>query len=120
LKYICLIYIPTDVAASPEELQTAANAYQQLNERLSTQIDNRARFYESNMATTLRIRDGKRVLSDGPFAKQEVLAGFYVFNCASHDEALEYAALIPSAHFGAIEVRQLVEDWSPERERKKF
>lgn len=120
MKYICLIYIPTDVGATQEELQAAANAYQQLNERLAAQIDNRARFYESYTATTLRVRNGKRVLSDGPFAKQEVLAGFYVFNCASHDEALEYAAQIPSAHFGAIEVRQLVEDWSPERERKKF
>lgn len=120
MKYICLIYIPTDVAASQEELQTAAYAYQQLNERLDAKIDNRARFYESSAATTLRIRDGKRILSDGPFAKQEALAGFYVFNCAGQDEALEYAAQIPSAHFGAIEVRQLVEDWSPERERKKF
>ena len=120
MQYVCLIYIPTDVGATQDELQAAANAYQQLNESLSAHIDNRARFYESKTATTLRVRDGKRILSDGPFAKQEVLAGFYVFNCASREEALDYAEQIPSAHLGAIEVRQLVEDWSPERERKKF
>lgn len=120
VKYICLIYIPTDVAASQEELQKAAYAYQVLNEKLDAEIDYRARFYESSTAKTLRIRDGKRQLTDGPFSQQAALAGFYVFNCASQDEALEYAAQIPSVHFGAIEVRQMVEDWSPERERKKF
>lgn len=120
MKYICLIYIPTDVAASQEELQKAAYAYQQLNEKLDAEIDYRARFYESGTATTLRIRDGKRQVAEGPFSQQAALAGFYVFNCANQDEALEYAAQIPSAHFGTIEVRQMVEDWSPERERKKF
>lgn len=57
-------------------------------------------------ATTIRIRDGKTLTTDGPFAEtKEQLGGFYLLDCANLDEALEYAARIPSARFGAVEVR---------------
>lgn len=64
-------------------------------------------------ATTLRIRSGKVETMDGPFAEtREHLGGYYVIDVADLDAALKYAALIPSAHFGTVEVRPLM-DYNP-------
>jgi hypothetical protein len=57
-------------------------------------------------ATTVRVRDGETLTTDGPFAEtKEALGGFYLIDAASLDEALEWAAKIPSAVHGSIEVR---------------
>lgn len=57
-------------------------------------------------ATTVRIRDGKRVLHDGPYAEaKEILGGFFVINVPDLDTALEWAARSPSAESGCVEVR---------------
>jgi hypothetical protein len=57
-------------------------------------------------ATTVRIRDGKRVLHDGPYAEaKEMLGGFFVINVPDLDTALEWAARSPSAESGCVEVR---------------
>jgi hypothetical protein len=61
-------------------------------------------------ATTLRIRDGKTVTTDGPFAEtKEQLGGFYVIEAADLDEAIRWASKIPSARIGSIEVRPVLE-----------
>ena len=65
-------------------------------------------------ATTVRIRDGKTLITDGPFMEtKEVLGGFYLLDCNDLDEALEYAAKIPDCWAGAVEVRPVmgVPDW---------
>ncbi len=60
-------------------------------------------------ATTVRVRNGKRVVTDGPFAEtREQLGGFYWIQAKDLDEALAIAERVPSAHFGSIEVRPLV------------
>jgi hypothetical protein len=60
-------------------------------------------------ARTVRVRGGKAVVTDGPFAEtKEVLGGFYIIDCRDLDEALEYARRIPDAQFGAVEVRAVV------------
>jgi hypothetical protein len=60
-------------------------------------------------ATTVRVRDGEAQLSDGPFAEiKEQLGGYYILDCADLDTALRYAAMIPSAKYGAVEVRPLM------------
>ena len=57
-------------------------------------------------ATTVRIREARTLVTDGPYAEtKEVLGGFYVFDCASFEEALDWAARIPAAETGAVEVR---------------
>ena len=57
-------------------------------------------------ATTVRIRNGKAMITDGPFAEtKEVLGGFYILECKDLDEALEYAKKIPDSLNGAVEVR---------------
>ena len=60
-------------------------------------------------ATSVRVRDGERLVTDGPFAEtKEQLGGYYLIEAASLDEALDWAAKIPSSRLGTIEVRPLV------------
>ena len=57
-------------------------------------------------ATTVRVRNGETLVSDGPYAEvKEALGGYFLLDCASLDQALDWAARIPSAEHGAIEVR---------------
>jgi hypothetical protein len=66
-------------------------------------------------ATTVRVREGQTVVSDGPYAEtKEALGGYYLLECASLDEAVEWAARIPAAEHGAVEVRQVHVDDEPE------
>ena len=61
-------------------------------------------------ATTVRVRDGEVITSDGPFAEtKEQIGGFYVVDCKDLDEAIEVAAKIPGARSGSIEVRPIWE-----------
>ena len=63
----------------------------------------------SSTATTLQVRDGETLTTDGPFAEtKEQLGGFYLIDVESLDEAIEWAAKIPSARSGKIEIRPLV------------
>ena len=67
----------------------------------------------SSTATTVRVRDGERLITDGPFAEtKEQLGGFYLLDCESLDEAVELAARIPGAVTGAVEVRAAHEEES--------
>jgi hypothetical protein len=69
-----------------------------------------ARLRTTDAATTVRVRNGKTVTTDGPFAEtKEQLGGFYILDCKDLDEALAYAAKIPSAEHGSIEVRPVWE-----------
>jgi hypothetical protein len=61
-------------------------------------------------ATTVRVRNGETMVTDGPFAEtKETLGGYYVLECESLDEAVELAAKIPGAKYGSVEVRPVVE-----------
>lgn len=64
----------------------------------------------SDTATSVRVRNGKTVITDGPFAETtEVLGGFYLIEAESMEEALEYAKRHPGAFKGAVEVRPVME-----------
>jgi hypothetical protein len=71
-------------------------------------------------ATTVRIKDGQTITTDGPFAEtKEGLGGFYVVEAKDLDEALDYAAKCPGAKYGSIEVRPVVDfptDYAPSAE----
>ena len=61
-------------------------------------------------AHTVRVRDGERIVADGPFAEtKEIVGGYYVVDCATLDQAIDAASRIPSARFGAIEVRPVAQ-----------
>jgi hypothetical protein len=68
------------------------------------------RLQRTATATTVRARDGETLLTDGPFAEtKEQLGGYYVVEAESVEEAIAWAAKIPSARWGSIEVRPLME-----------
>ena len=61
-------------------------------------------------ATSLQVREGKRITTEGPFAEtREQLGGYYLVNAKDMDEALEIAARIPAARVGTVEVRPVIE-----------
>lgn len=61
-------------------------------------------------ATAVRVRDGETLVADGPFAKtKEALGGYYLLECADVDEAIVWAAKIPGAKTGLVEVRPVVD-----------
>jgi len=61
-------------------------------------------------ATTVRVSDGRTITTDGPFAEtKETLGGFYLVEAADLDEAIAYAAMIPGAKNGSIEVRPILD-----------
>jgi hypothetical protein len=64
----------------------------------------------ADTATTVRVKDGETLTTDGPFAEtKEVLGGFYLFEAANLDDAIAVAARIPAARHGSVEVRPVVE-----------
>jgi len=64
----------------------------------------------TSTATTVRVRDGERLTTDGPFAEtKEQLGGFYLLECKDLDEAIEWAAKIPASEVGSIEVRPVMD-----------
>ena len=64
----------------------------------------------TSTATTIRVRNGKTLITDGPFAEtKEQLAGTYVLNCKDLDEAIELAARIPDALTSSVEIRPVME-----------
>ena len=72
------------------------------------------RLHSTQSATSVRVRDGQTEITDGPFAvTKEVLAGYYVLECADLDEALKQAARLPMAPWATIEVRPVVaaDEW---------
>jgi hypothetical protein len=67
------------------------------------------RLHSVESATSVRVRDEQPEITDGPFAvTKEVLAGYYILDCADLDEALEQAARLPVARWGTIEVRPMM------------
>jgi hypothetical protein len=110
MKYMALIYGNEEAwdALSEEEQQRVSERYMALaREPVTVGGDE---LQDPDTATTIRVRDGETLTTDGPFAEtKEQLGGFYLIDCASLDEALEFAARIPAAERGAVEVRPVVE-----------
>jgi hypothetical protein len=69
----------------------------------------------STTATTVRVQDGERILTDGPFAEtKEQIGGFYVIDCKNLDEAVDWAAKLPSAQRGGVTEIRPVMDYGPD------
>lgn len=113
MKYLALIYSNAAETPKPgtEEFGPYMAGYMKANETYKTDGVHLAgeALQPTDTATSLRIRGGKVETMDGPFAEtKEQLGGFYMFDCDSLDEALRYAAMIPAAHHGTIEVRPVM------------
>ncbi len=114
MKYIALIYTAANSAPAygSAEFGPYMASYNTASERFATDrvLVSAEALEESSTATTLRVRSGKVETMDGPFAEsKEQLGGFYIFECPTLDEAIRYAAMIPGASVGAVEVRPIVD-----------
>jgi hypothetical protein len=112
MRYLLLIYTDevADANASPEEQAAISQAYYAYEDVVKDYSIKGAALMPTSSATTVRVREGETLISDGPFAEtKEQLGGFYLVNCANLDEALALAAQIPGAKLGSIEVRPVME-----------
>ena len=114
MRYLALIYTEDwdPSAVPPELLRETTEAYNRFTaavQEAGVMLAGEA-LQPSSTATTVRVRDGKTTTTDGPFAEtREVLGGYYVLDCKDLDEAIKWAAQIPAARTGSIEVRPIVE-----------
>lgn len=118
-KYAALIYGPPE-RGTPEEIAQVMAEYTEFGEKSGAAgvVAGGEALEDVSTATTIRVKGGKGgevIHTDGPFAEtKEVLGGFYLLDCDNLDEALHWAAQIPGAWHGMVEVRPVV-DYSPEQ-----
>jgi hypothetical protein len=114
MKYMLLMYAnESAVPETPEDQQAVAPqvwfALMDEMKAAGVLLSNTGLSPVAN-ATTVRIREGKTLITDGPFAEtHEQLGGFFLLECTDLDEALRWAEKIPHAKYGSVEVRPL---WS--------
>jgi hypothetical protein len=112
MKYACLVYLEESHinSLSQSEWDSLNNECMAFGE---TRVANVERLggealEPTHTATTVRVRNGKTMTTDGPFAEtKEQLAGFYAIEAKDLDEAIAFASQIPPARYGTIEVRPL-------------
>ncbi len=107
MKYLCLVYMEERTLADipDSECKAYGDSLRKSGRYVAAEALQRV-----ETATTVRVRDGKMSLTDGPFAEtKEQLAGFYLIDAKDLDEAVQLAAKIPPARVGSIEVRPVRE-----------
>ncbi len=112
MQYALLIYGDESAwaDATPEDSAQVMAAYNRFGEEAGDRIAAGEGLQGTATATTVRVRDGERLLTDGPFAEtREQLGGFYVIEAGSLDEAIEWAAKVPGALNGSVEVRPVMD-----------
>ena len=111
MQYMLLIYLDEQALSEAEReqcYQESAEYAHVLNS--SGQYLTCAPLYPTSTATSVRVRDGKRLVTDGPFAEtREQLGGFFLIHAHDLDEALGIAAKIPAGRWGTVEVRPVIE-----------
>jgi hypothetical protein len=114
MKYLLLIYSDekADTNMSKEEMDAWMGeywAYTEAMQKAEVSLGGDA-LQPTATATTVRVKDGKKVTTHGPFAEtKEQLGGYYLLNCNNLDEAIDWAAKSPGARVGSIEVRPVME-----------
>ena len=111
MKYMLLIYFDERALSQTEREQCyeeSAEFARQINER--EQYLAAAPLHPTSTATNVRVRDGKRLVTDGPFAEtREQLGGYFLVSAKDLDEAIDIAARIPAGRWGTVEIRPVVE-----------
>jgi hypothetical protein len=111
MKYMLLVYL-NEQAMTDEERAHCYVESAQLTQDLNAkgQYVAAGPLHPVATATSVRVRDGRRVVTDGPFAEtREQLGGYYVVEAKDLDEAIEIAERIPPARYGTIEIRPVME-----------
>ena len=113
MRYALLIYGP-EPTSPPDEQEMAREmaAYAGFTKDIKDRglMEAGEALEQTRTATTVRVKDGQTLVTDGPFAEtKEALGGFYLLKCKDLDEAIEVAARIPGARRGSIEIRPVWE-----------
>ena len=107
MQYLLLIYENEARFAKGFDPKEMAE-YQALGKEFAKQIQTGKALQPTSNATTVRVRDGKRLTTDGPFAEtKDQLGGFYLIDAKDIDEAIHVAGKIPAARYGSVEVRPI-------------
>jgi hypothetical protein len=111
MRYVLLIYMEEQAMSEAEREHCyveSAQLAQQLH--ASGQYLSTAPLHPVATATSVRVRDGKRLVTDGPFAEtREQLGGFFLINARDLDEAIDIAARLPGIRVGTVEIRPVIE-----------
>ena len=113
MQYLVLIY--SEEQAAPPDMERIGGVMVEYNDYTKMLRDKGAlvageALQPTSTATTVRVRDGRTLMTDGPFAEtKEALGGFYLIEAADLDEALALGAACPGAKWGSIEVRPIVD-----------
>ena len=109
MRYMMLVYFEEHVLDEAKRVHCYQESTE-LTQRFADKFVDAAPLHPVSTATTVRIRDGKRLVTDGPFAEtREQLGGYFLVDAKDLDEALEIAAQIPGARFGTVEVRPVID-----------
>lgn len=111
MQYLLLIYEDEKRWANMNKaaMNGELGEYRAFGDQFRSAIKGGNALQPTNTATTVRVRDGKRLTTDGPFAEtKEQLGGFYLIDANNLDEAINIASKIPGARFGSIEVRPIM------------
>jgi hypothetical protein len=115
-QYMLLVYQeevdPAEQAEREQEMPLFVELHRSLRE--AGLLVGVQRLHSTESATSVRVREGETEITDGPFAvTKEVLAGYYIVDCADLDEALKHAARVPAARYGTVEVRPVMsaDEW---------
>src|SRR6266516_1597804 len=111
MKYMMLVYLDEQAMTEAEREHCyveSAQLAQDLNS--SGQYLDASPLHPVATATSVRVRDGKRLVTDGPFAEtREQLGGYYLIDAQDLDEAIRIAERVPPARFGTVEIRPVME-----------
>jgi len=111
MKYMMLVYLDEQAMSDSEREHCyieSAQLAQQLNS--SGQYLDASPLHPVSTATSVRVREGKRLVTDGPFAEtREQLGGYYLIDASDLDEAIRIAERIPPVKFGTVEIRPVME-----------
>ena len=111
MKYMLLVYLDEKVLSESERQECYVKSAQ-----LAQDLHSGGKYLDASplhpiaTATSIRLREGRRLVTDGPFAEtREQLGGYYLINAKDLDEAISIAEQIPPARFGTIEIRPVME-----------
>jgi hypothetical protein len=111
MRYMLLVYLDEKALSETEREECYKESTQLTHELNATgKYLAAAPLHPVSTATSLRVRDGKRVVTDGPFAEtREQLGGFFMIDAQDLDEAMGIAARIPAVRKGTVEIRPMIE-----------
>ena len=111
MKYMLLVYLDEQVMSETERQRCYVKSAE-----LAREIHSKGQYLDASplhpvsTATSIRVREGARLVTDGPFAEtREQLGGYYLIDAKDLDEAITIAERIPAAAFGTIEIRPVLE-----------